>query len=306
MDFKEIMTFMNLIKTGSYSNTAKALYISQPTATAQIKALESELGIKLLKRTVKGYLPTEAGTVFAVYAGRILQIQDECFGALSQISGLRTGTIRIGTTAIGTYVVPSITAKFKKSNPQTKLFFSISNTEEAIDSLKNGLVDVVLAAYTPDTDDSDLYFKVVGYDKLVLISSAENPISKLRNIQIKDLNNENFIVREHGSNTRKIFNEWLHKNELDAHGNITEIGQTEAIYRAVTQNIGISMISTFSLRPKDENVKILDFADFPFTRQINVITRKNHKNSIPINEFIKSVEEYMNEYESSSDLQQSD
>lgn len=306
MDFKELVTFMNLIKTGSYSNTAKALYISQPTATARIKVLESELGIKLLKRTGKGYLPTEAGTVFAVYAGRMLQIHDECLGALSQIGGLQTSTIRIGTTAIGTYILPSITAKFKKSSPQTKLFFSISNTEEAIDSLKNELVDVVLAAYTPDTDNNDLYFNTVGHDTLVLISSAQNPISKLKNIKIQDLNKENFIVRENGSNTRKIFYEWIHKHELDVHGNITEIGQAEAIYRAVAQNIGISMVSTFSLRPKDESIKILDLADLPFTRQINIITRKNHKNSMPIKVFIKSVEEYMNEYESRSNLQQTD
>ncbi|TGE37157.1 LysR family transcriptional regulator [Desulfosporosinus fructosivorans] len=294
MDFKELATFMNIIESGSYSKTAKLLYISQPTATARIKSLEDDLGIKLLKRSGKGYQATEAGAVLAVYAGRLLQIQAECQEALSQIRGVYANTLRIDTTAIGTYLLPGITAKFKKNDSQTKLFFAISNTNEAIDSLLDGSVDVVLASFTPDNDNEDLCFTIVGYDTLVLVSSIDNPITQLKKVRVQDLKNENFIVREQGSNTRKIFYDWLHENGLDA-GNSTEIGQPEAIYRAVAQNVGISMLSTFSLRPEDTTIKCLDLEGFPITRQINVITKKNHKKSYLISTFTKLVKEYMDE-----------
>ncbi|EGO64221.1 LysR family transcriptional regulator [Acetonema longum] len=296
MDFKELETFMKLLACGTYSLTAKELFISQPTVTTRIQALENELGVVLLKRSGKGYCPTEAGNVLAGYAEKILQMQDECLKTFSRM-GLKSGVLRIGATALGTYILPDVTRKFKERYPDTKLFFAISNTSEALDSLKNGLVDVLVVPFSAGDEKKDeFHFIHVGHDSLVLVTSTENPIAKLKKVRIHDLRQERFIVREQGSYTRRIFEKWLHKNGFDS-CNIAEIEQSEAIYRAVAQNAGISLLSTLSLRFRDPSIKALDAEGFPVLRQVYVVTRSNQKYDPLVSAFSIFVEEFMEEYE---------
>ena len=293
MDFKELETFIKLIEYGTYSLTAKSLFISQPTVTTRIQALEDELGVTLLKRSGKGYRPTEAGNVLAGYAGRMLQIQDECQKTLSRMGDNKAMTLRVVTTALGTYILPDVSKKFKEHYPETKLFFSINNTSEALDSLKNESVDAVLAPLSLDTEKSNEFnFINVGHDTLVLVASAGNPISRLKKVHIQDLRQERFIVRENGSKTRKIFKEWLDRNCFDTH-NIVEIGQSETIRRAVSKNAGISLLSTLSFQQDDNSIKVLDVEGFPVVREFYIIAHSKGEYKPLISAFSVFVKEFM-------------
>lgn len=297
MDFKELNTFMELIENGTCSKTAKMLYVSQPTITTRIQSLENEFGVKLLKRNGKGYQPTEAGCVLAGYAGRILQLQSECVKALNRMGGLKSETLRIGATALGTYILPDIAKKFKEYYPGVRLFFSISNTSEALDCLKDGSVDAVMVPFTPNAEEDNFHFINVGHDALVLAAGAGNPICRMRKVHIDNLRRELFIVREQGSATRKIFDEWLLKNGIET-SNTIEMEQSEAIRRAVAKNTGVSMLSTFSLQTDDASIKIIETEGFPILRQFNIITHNIQKNDFIINTFAKFAKESMEEYTS--------
>lgn len=295
MDFKELNTFMQLIENGTCSKTAKMLYVSQPTITTRIQSLENELGIKLLKRNGKGYQPTEAGSILAGYAGRMLQLQRECIKALNRMGGPKSETLRIGATAVGTYILPDIAKKFKEYYSGVRLFFSISNTSEALACLKDGSVDAVMVPFTPKAEEDNLHFINVGHDALVLVASANNPVFRIRKVHIDNLRKENFIVREQGSATRKVFDEWLLKNGIDT-SNVIEMGQSEAIRRAVAKNAGISMLSTFSLQPDDTSIKIIEMEGLPILREFNIITHSIPKDDLLIKVLAKFAKESMEEY----------
>jgi len=295
MDFKELDTFMKLIEFGTYSRTAEMLYISQPTVTVRMKSLENELGVKLLKKSGKGYRPTESGKLLVGYAERLLMIHDECIKAVSRSSEKNSRSLRIGATALGTYIIPDITMKFKKHHPDTKLFFSISNTSEAMDSLKEGIVDAVMAPFSIGDNHDDLHSIKIGHDALVLVASSSNPLSQLGKIPINRLKKESFIVREKGSNTRKMFDDWMIQNGLDS-CSIAEIGQPEAIRRSVAKNAGISMLSTLSLQEWDSSISILNVEGFPKYRDFNIITHTIDKNEPTINTFSKYAEMFLSEF----------
>lgn len=293
MDLKTLGTFMKLIESGTYSIAAKELFISQPTVTTRIQALEEELGVKLIRRSGQGYRPTEEGDVLAGYAGRILQIHEECKRAVSRIGMTKKGTLRIGTTALGTYILPDISKKFQEYFPESKLFFSISNMNEALDNLKNGSVDAVLTPLSLDAEKSEefLYVKVCD-DALVLVASTENPISRNQNVLIDDLRKERFILREEGSNTRQIFEDWLYQNHFDLR-NVIEMQQPEAIRRAVAKNAGISLLSLLSLSPEDPSVKVLDLEGLPILREFYVVSYKKQPYDPMISAFSEFVKEML-------------
>ena len=293
MDFKELETFLKLIECSSYSQTAKALFISQPTVTTRMKSLEEELDVTLLRRSDRGYFPTEEGSILAGYAGRILQLQNECLSSLDRMKNLKTDTLRIGATALGTYILPDITEHFKETYPETNLFFSITNTAKALNNLKSEQVDAVLAPLSLNTQKNEQFHYIhVGYDTLVLAASTQNPLSRHGKVHLSDLCKERFIVREKGSSTRTIFEEWMQRNELfDC--SIAEIGQLEAIRRAVAKNIGISLLSTLVFQPEDNSIKALPVKGFPIFREFFIITRKETPHNSLIENFSVFIKDFL-------------
>jgi len=297
MDFRELATFMKLVECGHFTQTAKALFISQPTASTHIKALEDEFGMKLFVKGPDGYHTTEAGTILAGYARRILEYKEDCHKTLGRMKEERIKTLYLGSTTAGAYILPSIMEKLRAQEANTKLFFSISNKSETYENLDRGLVDAILASFSKDYAQSGKYdFKYVGSTAFVLACSTKNPLWKQEQLPIDALKNETFLIREEGSATRTELLEWLKNNKLDSN-NIIEVWQAEAILRAIEENAGISLIPTMSLRADNSLIKALDIDGFPAKSQFYVVTPKTNNNRALIHSFSQLVKDTLIEHD---------
>lgn len=143
MEIRQLKTFWTLASTRSFSRTAEVLNYVPSTITMQIKALEEELGVKLLDRLGKSVVLTDAGHQLLPYANKILNDIEEARYVSSQ-SGELTGTVTIGADEVlCTYRLPALLRVFRERYPHVRLLFRPLSSHNLKQSLREGNVDVV-------------------------------------------------------------------------------------------------------------------------------------------------------------------
>src|SRR2546423_12972335 len=100
MDLRRLEIFTKVAELGSFSRAAEALYLTQPTVSEHVRALEDELGMQLLDRLGRGATPTRAGQLLLGYARRILGLAREAQQALDQFQGRMSGGLVSGGGAV--------------------------------------------------------------------------------------------------------------------------------------------------------------------------------------------------------------
>jgi DNA-binding transcriptional LysR family regulator len=281
MNIKYLKTFITLVDCGTYSITAQKLQISQPTVTTHIQVLETEFNNKLIQKKQNRYVPTNSGTIFLEYAEKIVALYQECHAILDPQVQIKKASIRIGTTAIDTYLLAIINRNFNFQFPGIQSFFSITNTEEAFESLRSGSVDIILSPSSPKyLTSSSFYSTFVGTEKLYLVANENNPLIKQQNLSLSAFKSEKFILRELGSDTGNLLASWLKNNHLGINKTI-RMRQYDNIKKALAENMGISILPEVFFNGKTTSIKPLNVEGFPIIRNFYTTTlRSNASNEI--------------------------
>ncbi|MDO5041112.1 MAG: LysR family transcriptional regulator [Peptoniphilus sp.] len=281
MDLAKLKTFVNLVELGSYTKTAKKLHISQPTVSSHIKYLEDTLDVPLIKKNWNYYEATETGNLIYAYASQILKLEEKIYNVVSKEREEKSHSLKITTTDKGLYIIPEITQNIKKVAPDIQLFFSISNTSSALDLFHKSAVDCLITPYLEEMKSIPAEnITEIGSDRLLLAVGPDNPLLKKDKIEKEDLEKQTFILRESGSNTRKLSLEWMLDKEIEF-ANVYEMNYSETIVKAVEKNIGISIlpkaISTFV----PNQIKFLEnIPGLPIERKYILISKDPHNRSI--------------------------
>src|SRR3989475_3552684 len=134
MDLHRLEVFAKVAELGSFSRAAEALFLTQPTVSEHVRALEEEVGLSLLDRMGRGATPTPAGQLLLGYARRILTLAREAKQAIEQFQGRMSGQLTVGGSTIpGEYVLPMLVGQFKARFPD----ISISRSEEHTSELQS-------------------------------------------------------------------------------------------------------------------------------------------------------------------------
>src|SRR3979411_103456 len=111
--------FLEVARRGNVSRAAEAIYVSQPTLTARLHALESELGEKLFVRTRQGMRLTDAGRAFLPYAARATQAVKEGREAIMELNSASAGHLVLAAApAVSTYLLPPLLERFSAAHPR--------------------------------------------------------------------------------------------------------------------------------------------------------------------------------------------
>jgi DNA-binding transcriptional LysR family regulator len=248
MDTKQLKIFSALVESGSFSKAATALSLSQPTISFQINGLEKEIGARLFERTTKKLRLTAEGKLLYEYAKRILALEGQIREEINSCRGLKKGELSIGASNIpGVYILPELLGGFKKKYPGIKIDLKIMDTQQILTQVLENKVD--LGVVGSITKDSRLVFERFCKDELVLIASNKSQLAKKRYIPIKELKELPFILREQGSGTREVIRENLLKKGIRLSELRVEmqLGNNEAVKKAVAADLGVSFVSKFSI-----------------------------------------------------------
>lgn len=198
MNLYQLELFAAVVAHGSFTRTAQALYISQPALSSRIKALEESLGEQLFEQVGRRIYLTDAGQELYKHAESILRQVSDAKRAVAEVRGLERGSLRVvGTTTVGTYVLPRLLGLFHRAYPGVDLGLDVTNEERAIDAVRKHGTD--LAVLGPVEAAPDLVVEDFMRNELFFAASPQHPLAHRTNILFAELATYPVLLREEGS-----------------------------------------------------------------------------------------------------------
>lgn len=290
MDFKQLEAFTAVVDYGSFSEAARRLYLTQPTISAHIRALENELKVKLIIRTTKKLTITTKGYQLYDSAIRILHIRNNL---LEDFTGSKKHIIDLSASTIpSSYLLPELLAGFGKICPDVYFHSLQSDSSEAIQKVIDGSVDLGLVGqYTEEQEDC--CFIPFCQDSLVIAAPVTPHYLALkeRNASLQELVREPMIVREKGSGTKKEMDYFLEKSDIppsDLHV-IARMNDLESIKKSIVNGLGISILSARSVQDlrKTKQILLFPLEDAEHKRNFYIVYSRNRILKPHVRQFIQ-------------------
>jgi aminoethylphosphonate catabolism LysR family transcriptional regulator len=220
---------------------ARALGVTQPAVTQQIRRLERTTGVVLFERDGRRLVLTEAGRTLAGYAQRIFDLVEAAQDALAGARALRTGVLRVGASrTAGAYYVADLLDRFKQRHPGVKVSLTVANSELGLDRIKDFSLHVGLVAGQPD--DPALVTRPLVRDRMLVVLPPGHPLARRARVSIRDLRGWPLVLREPGSTSRRLI-----EQAAAACGVVVdaamELESNEAIKSAVADGIGVAIMA---------------------------------------------------------------
>jgi DNA-binding transcriptional LysR family regulator len=263
MEIRHLKYFESIIRNQQISKAATELHISQPSLSAQIKALEEELGCKLIERNYREILLTEPGSVLYKHALRILNQFKEVNQEIQDIKDLKSGKVYLGV--LPTILVswfPKILSKFHSKYPNVDVIVHEMGSNLINKALLNYDINIGITSIPDLSDLSDLInFSPIMDEELFVITPTNHVFKGISEISIQELSNEPFVFYEPDCHLYTVILEMFRKAGYLPHV-VQEVGRVETVCNFVEAGLGISII------PKN-------YKTFGITRNINIIKLKN-------------------------------
>jgi DNA-binding transcriptional LysR family regulator len=290
VDIHRLEVFCKVVEMQSFTKAADAVFLTQPTVSEHIRALEELVEEKLVDRLGREVLPTPAGKILYQYARDIIRLRDEALQAIDRYKGSLSGRLTIGASTIpGTYILPELIGSFKARYPAIQITLHISDSAEVVDGIIDGTLEAGLIG--APWDDRRIILEEVFSDELVLAVHPGHPWAGRRAAALEDLAKEPFILRERGSGTRRVM-----VQALEAHGFnparlhvVAEMGSTEAIRQGIKARIGVSILSSHAVAEDIQRGTIagIELEGVSITRSFYLVQRKNRQSSPLCMAFLK-------------------
>lgn len=289
MELRNLITFIHVAELGSFTKAANQLGYTQSTISFQIKQLEEELGCLLFERINHTITLTEKGHELVSYAHQIRALTDEFRENLTQESDY-SGHIHIVTPdSVCEEMIYSHYIDFHNKYPSISIRFTTADTSVMFDMLDHNEADAII------TLDSHTYRRdyVIAKEKplsMHFVTNARSEFVHKRNLSIKDIINEPFILTECGQGYRRVFDKELAKHSLEITP-VLEIGRTDIITSILAQSDMISYLPDFVTTPLIASGELcyLDVCDVNIEIWKQLIYHKNKWISKSLKTFIDYV-----------------
>ena len=290
MELRNLITFIHVAELGSFSKAAEQLDYSQSTISFQIKQLEDELGCLLFERINHTITLTERGREIVSYAHQIRALTDELRENLEEEEC--KGHIHIVTPdSVCDGMISRNYMDFHQKYPDVSISFSTGDSGVMLDKLDHNEADIII------TLDGHIYNKdyIIAKEEQISMHFVANSNSKfagVKNLSIKDIINEPFILTEHGQGYRRVFDKELAKKSLEI-APILEIGRTDMITALIAQGNMRSFLPDFVTKDLVESGHLcyLDICDIDIEIWKQIIYHKNKWISKSFKTFIDYIKE---------------
>jgi LysR family transcriptional regulator, low CO2-responsive transcriptional regulator len=274
MDFDQIKTFVEVAKHSSFSLAGRKVFRSQSAVSAQIRQLEQEYGERLFSRVGKTVRLTPAGEVLFEFAGRFLQLRQDSLRAVADQSSTPRGLLAIGANeATFLYVLPDVFAKYQQLYPDVQISIYRNFSHKVLQRVEDGTID--LGIVTLPVKSPSLKVHSIYRDRVMLMASTKNPLSKLKSVSAKDIAGHPLIFPKTGF-TRQVLDKFFRPFSSEVRVAM-ELPSVTMIKRFVGANLGVSLISEgfASEDVKAGRVKLIPIRDVELWRELGLIYRKD-------------------------------
>ncbi len=238
MTIRHLRIFLAVCDSGSMTEAAERLFMSQPSVSQAVREMEEHYGVRLFDRISKKLFLTDQGQRVLQYGRHIVSLMDEMEAAVGDWDG--QGILKVGTSiTIGTYLLPKYAKAMKERFPQLQVEALIGNSERIERCVLDNEIDFGViegVAHSP-------YIVSESFpgDSLVFICPKEHGFNKRGDVELSQLQKEEFILREKGSAGREIFDGLAAAHELDIRI-LWQSASNQAIIHGVEAGFGLSLL----------------------------------------------------------------
>ena len=291
MELRNLITFIHVVELGSFTKAAEQLGYSQSTVSFQIKQLEDELGCLLFERINHTINLTDKGHELVSYAHQIRTLTDDFKESIEEDKEC-SGHIHVVTPdSVCEEMINTHYIDFHRKYPSISICFTTGDSAIMLDMLDHNEADVVI------TLDHRLYNKdyIIAKEQQLpmhFVTGCNSKFAGKKNLSIKDIINEPFILTEYGQGYRRVFDRELAKKSLEITP-VLEIGRTDIITSMIAQSDMISYLPDFVTKPLIESGELvyLDVCDMNIDIWKQLIYHKNKWLSRSMKAFIDYVKE---------------
>lgn len=283
----QLRTFVAVAETLNFTKASEKLYLTQSAVSHQMKALEEEFGVPLFIRAKSGVILTDAGKIALEYALQILNKAEEMREKVTGPEKALAGRVRVAAaTQALVYLFAPLFEEFMDAFETVELVFRTTvSTEQTVEDILEGVADVgfaSLAVYSPVLRVVELFD-----DELILTVGKKHRFATEKEISIRELEKERWILFERGASIRRATDDFFKKAKIEPEMAL-ESNDTYFIKVMIEHGLGVSLMPSWAVREETKNGKLAQvrIKKHELKRSVAMVTLKGAQ-SAPIRAFIE-------------------
>lgn len=270
---RQLRVFVAVARQGSFSQAGQLIGLSQSAVSHSIKELEGEMGIRLLDRTTREVLLTEAGEQLASRLERMLEELNTTLLDVRSYGQQRSGTVRVAASqTISAHLMPQCLAASQHHFPDIKVLLRDRPQQWVLQSIRNAEVDfgIVIGPLAAE----DLECEAILDEPFLLLCRQDDPLASVRTVRWQMLNHRLLVLQDYASGSRVLIDEALRLQQVQAEI-VQEIGHPATLFPMVEAGIGISILPALALPLPQGRPLLVRRMEPEINRTIMLVRRKN-------------------------------
>jgi DNA-binding transcriptional LysR family regulator len=246
MELRQLKTFRTVATLLSFNRAADVLNYAQSTISAQIRALEEDLGVRLFDRLGKRIVLTEAGELLSQYAQKMLDIEAE---TVADVKGRNQsqGSLAIRVPqSIGNIYLPRVVGEYRNRFPRVSINFHTCAFHNLEHELQTGVADLAFLL-AESIQSANLVAEPLRFERLLMVSNPDNPLVQKRKVSLKDLADQSVFLARFDCGYRMIFEQMLTEAKVKPQ-TLLEFNTVEMLKECLKASQGVTLIPQITVR----------------------------------------------------------
>ena len=284
LTLRQMQCFSAVARNLSYTRAAEELHLTQPAVSMQVRQLEQQAGLPLTEQFGKRVYLTEAGEEVFRYARSILLQIDELDDVLGRLKGRSGGRLKIAAISSANYFAPKLLGTFHERFPEIDVSMEVINQTEVLRRVVDNEVDMAIMGQPPK--ESQVEAIAFMDNPLIIVAPPEHRLAKRKRIQLKELESEEFLIREAGSGTRGAMERFFKQHGLKLRKGMG-MGSLSSIKQGVQANLGLALLQRDAVQVELQLGKLVELKvkGLPIWRKWFVVLHKGKRLSVAAEEF---------------------
>ena len=285
MDLTRLRGFYTVVRTGGFTEASRRLHLTQPAISQQVRTLEKELGVQLLRRA-RPVVLTREGEILFELAENVFNEVDRIHAVFADLKTNKPTLLNLASNqSTATHILPEKLTVFTRRFPSVGFAIHTMRTGDIMDAVADGSIDVGMVLVDPGRPDLTAR-PVIPYE-MVLIMPREHPLAGQRQVTLADIAGHPFISYTKAAETRQFIDEPFR----NAHQRIQirmALGSTDLIIRYVALGYGIAIVHNLNLsRNRPDELVVRPLKRYFRPQHLHLIWRAKEKLEFPAREFVE-------------------
>lgn len=257
LESRQLVAFAALARCQSFTRAAKELFLTQSAISHAIKALETEVGTRLVDRAGRTVLLTQAGEQFLRHTEKILREMDAARSGLEALARWGHGRLRVGaSTTACQYLLPTVLREFKQRFPKAEITIEPGDHADQVELLQSNRVD--LAIMLQPERRGEFEFVPLFDDELRLLTSPQHSWVQQGRKTRGPLEGETLVLYNKSSYTFRLVSDYF-RDEREPIGHFIELGSMDAIKELVKIGVGVGVVAPWIARAELASGALMSF-----------------------------------------------